>query len=253
MSEPLCGSEPAVATVSPLGLPTRASPGLWVPAVATIAKKLGVSRPTVVKYLRVLAKHGLISWQARSNDAREQQSHLYTVHPALAPAASPRPDPRPAPAASTGGRQPDCGPSPNGPAGGRQPDCDKQDSAEQELQTSGIALSALQTQQPLAHLTRKSPHALVFPLTREEQRTQAQQQRCQHPVNLRRRTTSGERWCSYCRYEFPRLTSSPPERTAIPALEGPVLHGVDSGRPPLHGGSAIGESYRLVVCDRERL
>ena len=40
---------------------------------------------TIKKYLRVLVQHGLVEWQPRWDEAGDQASHRYTVHPCPAP------------------------------------------------------------------------------------------------------------------------------------------------------------------------
>lgn len=53
--------------------------GTSFPSLHKIAVLTGMSRPTVVKYLKVLKEHGLISIETRKTDAGDSDSNWYTI------------------------------------------------------------------------------------------------------------------------------------------------------------------------------
>jgi hypothetical protein len=163
--------------------------GVCWPSLATLAKKIGITKPTVLKYLRLLRKYGLISWEERYDDAGEHHSHLYTVHPALPPEGAIPPDRLPG-AEMDGGGKTDLPGGKTDPPGGSKTALPEQD-PEQEKGTSGLTLSALQNQpSPLSTLDRSDSPAYA--------RLQEKQQRCDHPLPSRVQHADGSAYCGHC-------------------------------------------------------
>ena len=101
----------AVALYCALSRYANRQTGVCWPSITTLSVKLRLGRNTVKKYLRVLVQHGLVEWHPRWDEAGDQTSHLYTVHPCPAPQPM-------APAAPAGGRSVADPPSVNQHGGG---------------------------------------------------------------------------------------------------------------------------------------
>jgi hypothetical protein len=175
--------------------------GVCWPSISTLAKKIGITKPTVLKYLRLLRKYGLISWEERYDDAGEHHSHLYTVHPALPPEGTLPADRLPG-AEMGGGGKTDLPPGKTDTPGGSKTALPEQD-PEQETGTSGLTLSEFQNQpSPLSTLDRSDSPAYA--------RLQAKQQRCDHPLSDRYQPYAGYERCQQCHFDqFPVVTTAP--------------------------------------------
>ena len=190
----------AVALYCALSRYANRQTGVCWPSITTLATKLKLGRNTVKKYLRVLVHHGLIEWQPRWDEAGDQASHLYTVHPCPAPQPV-------APAAPAGGGSVADPPSVNGLTGGQSVTDSEQDLEQEKRTTVLILLSDLKKKtSTLAHLCQS------YQGTPAEADTQAKQQRCDHPLAMRYQPYEGYQRCRKCHFDgfTERAEAGPP-------------------------------------------
>jgi hypothetical protein len=178
--------------------------GVCWPSLATIARKMHVSRPTIIKYLRLLVKEGLIEFTERFGPSGRQTSHRYIVHPAI-------PDAPPAAPEAPGEGKADLPPPAQEPAARGKPVLPLEQVLSEQA-TPPIFLSALKKQprpllQIIEHDRTSSPAYAKW---------QAKTQGCPHSLAVRFQAHDGYQRCRHCGFDqFPALIEgsqpAPPE------------------------------------------